>query len=62
MSKARKPYRLQSLALASSVKKRPALGMEWVPRVSELMALMLLLMCWTAAAGVSWTGCRLVLL
>lgn len=39
-------------------------GMEWVPRVYDLeavAALVLLLICWAAAAGLSWMGCRLVL-
>jgi len=55
-------YLLQSSASASWGKKMSVLGMERVPRVSDFEAVVPLLMCWTAAAaGLSWTGCRLVL-
>lgn len=65
LKKTKGSYLQQSLASASWVKNTPVVGMEWVPQVSDLKAVVFLLMCWTAAAaaaGLSWTGCRLVLL
>lgn len=64
-SKAESPYLLQSLASASWGMKMSAVGMQWVPRVSDsaAVALMPLLKRWTAAAaGRSWMGCQLVML
>lgn len=55
----KEPYLLQSLALASLAKRMPVMDMEQVPRVSGREAVELLLRCWVAAVGLSWTGCRL---
>lgn len=65
--KTKSSYLLQSLAWASWVKRTPVVGMEWAPQGSGLLrTVVLLLLCWTtsaaAAAGLSWTGCQLVLL